>query len=68
MAVLLNFQADPITHLVGTGTSVKSPMMAAEFNLMKADNVLVRKSTSPTRMFDASAPGGILRIKLKLMR
>lgn len=57
-----------MTHLVGTGTSVRSPMIAAEFNRMKADSVLGRKSTSPTRMFDASAPGGILRIKLKLMR
>jgi hypothetical protein len=42
--------------------------MAAEFNLMKADNVFVRKSTSPTKMFEASAPGGIFRMKLKLMR
>lgn len=57
-----------VSHLVGTGTSVRSPIIAAELRRMKADRVFVRKSTSPTRMFEASAPGGILRIKLKLMR
>lgn len=53
-------------NLVGTGTSVKSPIMQAWLSRMKADKVLSRKSTSPTRMLLASAPCGILRIKCVL--
>ena len=50
-------------NLEGTGTSVRSPKNVPWLNRMKAESGLSRKSTSPTRMFEASAPGGILRIK-----
>lgn len=50
-------------YLVGTGTSVRSPITAAWLRRIKQDRVLSRKSTSPTRMLLASAPGGILRMK-----
>lgn len=50
-------------YLVGTGTSVKLPIMAASLSRIKADNVFSRKSTSPTKMLLASAPGGIFFIK-----
>lgn len=53
-------------NLVGTGTSVKSPKMWAWFSRIKADRGLSRKSTSPTRILLASAPGGIFRINDKL--
>lgn len=48
---------------VGTGTSVKSPKNVAWFSRINADKVFSRKSTSPTKMLDASAPGGIFLIK-----
>lgn len=50
-------------NLVGTGTSVKSPIIPAWLSRMKADRVLSKKSTSPTRMLLASAPAGIFRMK-----
>lgn len=50
-------------YLVGTGTSVKSPIIAASFNLINALSVLSKNSTSPTKMLLASAPGGIFFIK-----
>lgn len=55
------------THLVGTGTSVRSPITAALLSRRNAASVLSRKSTSPTRMLLASAPAGILRIKCVLV-
>lgn len=51
-----------LTNLVGTGTSVKSPMTDACFRRTKAERVLSKKSTSPTRILLASAPGGIFRM------
>ncbi len=50
-------------NLVGTGTSVKSPSMAALLSRTKAMIGCVKKSTSPTKMLDASAPGGIFLAK-----
>ena len=40
--------------------------MVASCSLMKADRGFSRKSTSPTRMFDASAPFGIFFMKALL--
>lgn len=53
----------PWTYLVGTGTSVRSPRTTAWLRRMKQDRVRSRKSTSPTRMLLASAPGGIFLMK-----
>jgi len=44
---------------VGTGTSVMSPNSVAFCRRMNAYRGLVRQSTSPTRMLEASAPAGI---------
>ena len=46
-------------NLVGMGTSVRSPSNTELASLTNAIIGLVRKSTSPTRTFEASAPGGI---------
>lgn len=51
---------------MGTGTSVRSPSIAALFRRMKAEIGFSRKSTSPTRMLLASAPLGIFLMKFKL--
>ena len=40
--------------------------MVASCSLMKADRGFSRKSTSPTRMFEASAPFGIFFMKALL--
>lgn len=48
---------------VGTGTSVKSPRLVPEVKRTKAVTGFSRKGTSPTKIFDASAPGGIFLIK-----
>ena len=48
---------------VGTGTSVMSPRMVAFWRRTNATIWWLRKSTSPTRMLDASAPGGIFFMK-----
>lgn len=48
---------------VGTGTSVKSPNKTDWERRTKADSGFSKKSTSPTKIFDASAPCGIFRIK-----
>ena len=48
---------------VGTGTSVIFPKAAAWFSRINADKVFSRKSTSPTKILDVSAPGGIFLIK-----
>ena len=50
-------------NLVGTGTSVRSPRIAASCSRMKAEKGFSKKSTSPTRMLEASAPFGIFFIK-----
>lgn len=62
VVVVLFFPA----YLVGTGTSVRSPITAAWLSLMKQESVRSRKSTSPTKILLASAPGGIFRIKCVL--
>ena len=50
-------------NLVGTGTSVRSPSIAASCRRMKAEKGFSKKSTSPTRMLEASAPFGIFFMK-----
>lgn len=54
------------TNLVGTGTSVKSLRMIGCNSRTKATTGWFKKSTSPTRMLAASAPGGIFFIKCRL--
>lgn len=54
------------TNLVGTGTSVKSRRMIGCSSLTKVTTGWFRKSTSPTRMLAASAPGGIFFMKCRL--
>lgn len=54
-------------NLVGIGTSVRSPKNVGISNRTNADIVLSKKSTSPTRIFDASEPGGIFLMKLILL-
>uniref|UniRef100_A0A1A9Z625 Uncharacterized protein n=1 Tax=Glossina pallidipes TaxID=7398 RepID=A0A1A9Z625_GLOPL len=44
----------------GTGTSVRSPIRDASFRRIKAANGFSKKSTSPTNMLLASAPGECL--------
>ena len=51
---------------VGTGTSVRSAISIAFCRRMKATSGSDRHSTSPIRMFDASAPGGIFFRKCSL--
>lgn len=46
-------------NLVGTGTSVRSPRSVEVFRRMNAERGLSKKSTSPTRILEASAPRGI---------
>ena len=53
-------------NLVGTGTSVRSPITDALFRRTNAEMLLSRKSTSPTRMLLASAPWGIFFINWTL--
>lgn len=50
-------------NLVGTGTSVRSPRIAASCRRMKAEKGFSKKATSPTRMLEASAPFGIFFMK-----
>ena len=51
---------------VGTGTSVRSPSNWALLRRTKARTGWLRKSTSPTRILEASAPGGIFLAKCSL--
>ena len=51
---------------VGIGTSVKSPRCADFLRRMKAISGCSRKSTSPTMMLEASAPGGSFLKKCSL--
>lgn len=51
-------------HLVGTGTSVRPPSVVAWARRTKATKGLLRKSTSPTKTFDASASLGIFFMNL----
>uniref|UniRef100_A0A1B0BKW7 Uncharacterized protein n=1 Tax=Glossina palpalis gambiensis TaxID=67801 RepID=A0A1B0BKW7_9MUSC len=48
----------------GTGTSVRSPIRDASFRRIKAANGFSKKSTSPTNMLLASAPGAIVLVIL----
>lgn len=50
-------------YLVGTGTSVRPVSSTAGDRRMKAMIGRSRKSTSPTRTLEASAPGGIFFMK-----
>ena len=50
-------------NLVGTGTSVKSPKCEASERRMNAESGLSSSFNSPTRMLEASAPGGIFFMK-----
>ena len=50
-------------NLVGTGTSVKSPKCEASERRMNAESGLSSSFSSPTRMLEASAPGGIFFMK-----
>lgn len=54
------------TNLVGTGTSVKSRRIMGCSSLTNVTTGWFRKSTSPTRMLAASAPGGIFFMKCRL--
>ena len=54
------------THLVGMGTSVKSPKSTDRFSLTKAMIGVSSCSTSPTRMLEASEPGGSFLKKCSL--
>lgn len=56
------------TNLVGTGTSVKSRRMMGCRSRTKPTTGWFRKSTSPTRMLAASAPGGIFFMKCRLWK
>ena len=56
------------TNLVGTGTSVKSRRIMGCKSLTKPTTGWFRKSTSPTRMLAASAPGGIFFMKCRLWK
>lgn len=47
-----------LSHLVGTGTSVRAPNMTACCRRTNATKGFSRKSTSPTRTFEASASRG----------
>lgn len=51
-------------HLVGTGTSVRPPSVVAWAKRTKDTKGFSRKSTSPTRTFDASASRGIFFMNL----
>lgn len=51
---------------VGTQTSVSSANRIAFCRRMNATSGSVKQSTSPTRIFDASAPGGIFFKKCSL--
>ena len=51
---------------VGTQTSVSSANRMAFCRRMNATSGSVKQSTSPTRIFDASAPGGIFFKKCSL--
>lgn len=52
-----------LIHLVGIGTSVSPDRRTAGLNLTKAMIGRSKNSTSPTKTFDASAPGGIFLMK-----
>lgn len=52
-------------YLLGIGTSASPWSKTAGDNLTKATTVLSRNSSSPTKMFEASAPGGIFFIKCR---
>lgn len=59
-----NFQILELTlYLVGTGTSVNPERRTAGASLTNAIIGLSKKSTSPTRTLDASAPEGIFLMK-----
>lgn len=53
----------PGSHLVVMGTSVRPPNSTAGESRTNATTGFSRNSSSPTKMFDASAPGGIFFIK-----
>lgn len=52
-------------YLVGIGTSASPVSSTAGDNLTKATTARSRNSSSPTKMFDASAPGGIFFMKCR---
>lgn len=52
-------------YLVGIGTSATPVSSTAGDNLTKATTARSRNSSSPTKIFDASAPGGIFFMKCR---
>lgn len=54
-----------INYLDGIGTSVNPESNIAGDNLTKATTARSKNSSSPTKMFEASAPGGIFFMKCR---
>lgn len=64
--VSTRYKAKPAqVYLVGIGTSASPVSSTAGDNLTKATTARSRNSSSPTKMFDASAPGGIFFMKCR---